>query len=105
MDLGIVTGNELQRRKREMLCAPCAVRGLVWGRVRELLTLSVSLIETARCQCCGGSVLLDASLTVARTGSCCDGYLLSVAPSVTATGSCGKVTMLSLTMSVTMLES
>ena len=105
MNLGTVTGNELQRRKQEMLCWRCAVRGLVWGRVRELPTLSVSLIETARCQCCGGSVLLDASLTVARTGSCCDGDLLSVAPSVTATVSCGTVRMLSLTMSVTMLES
>ena len=105
MALGTVTGNELQRRKREMLCGRCAVRGIIWDRVRELPTLSVSLIETARCQCCGGSVLLDASLTVARTGSCCDGDLLFVAPSVTVTVSCGTVRLLSWTMSVSMLES
>ena len=103
MDLGTVTGNELQRRKREMLCEWCAVRGLVWGR--ELPTLSVSLIETARCQCCGGSVLLDASLTVAQTERCCDCDLLSLAQPVTATVSCCTVRLLSLTMSVTMLES
>ena len=50
-------------------------------------------------------MLLDASLTVARTRSCCYGDLLSVAPSVTATVSFGTVKLLSLTMSVTMLES
>ena len=100
MDLGTVTGNELQRRKREMLCGLCAVRGLVWDRVRELQTLSVSLIE----QCCGGSVLLDASLTVARTGSCCNGDMLSVAQSVTETVSRGTDRRLSLNITVTMLE-
>ena len=100
MDLGTVKGNELQRRKREMLCGLCAVRGLVWDRVRELQTLSVSLIE----QCCGGSVLLEASLTVARTGSCCNGELLSVAQSVTETVSRGTVRLLSLNITVTMLE-
>ena len=104
MDLGTVKGNELQRRKREILCGLCAVRGLVWDRVRELQTLSVSLIEPARCQCCGGSVLLDASLTVAWTGSCWNGDVLSVAQSVTDTVSRGTVRLLSLTMSVTMLE-
>ena len=104
MNLGTMTGNELQRRKREMLCGWCAVRGLVWDSVRELPTLSVTLIETARRQCCGGSVLLDASLTVARTGSCYGSNLLSVALSVTANVSCSTVRLLSLTMSVTMLE-
>ena len=88
-----------------MLCWQCAVRGLVWDHVTELQTLSVSLVETVRCQRCRGSVLLDASLTVARTGSCCNGNLLSVAPSVTATVSCSTVRLLSLTMSVTMLKS
>ena len=104
MHLGTVTGTKLQRRKQEMLCGRCAVRGLVWDRVRELQTLSVSLIEPARCQCCGGSVLLDASLTVARTGSCCNGELLSVAQSVTETVSRGTVRRLSLNITVTMLE-
>ena len=97
MDLGFVTGNELQRGKREMLCGLCAMRGLVWDSVCELQTLSVSLIEPARCQCWGGSVLLDASLTVARTGSCCNGDMLSVAQSMTETVSRGTVDLLSLT--------
>ena len=48
-----------------MLSWQCALCSLVWDSVRELQTLIVSLIKTARCQCCGDSVLLDASLTVA----------------------------------------
>ena len=49
-------------------------------------------------------MLLDASLTVARTGRCCNGDMLSVAQSVTETVSRGTVRRLSLNITVTMLE-